>query len=76
MGELDDSKLLHIWTEVHLGRGRHGGFLRAFSEAYVRATADNLPLIEAAAQALVVKYSLDQYLDNYRETDGPIGIVR
>jgi len=70
MGTLDDAKLLHIWTEVGLGRGRHGGFLRSFAEAYCRADPANLELVRAAAQALVVKYSLDAYLDTYQVKNG------
>ncbi len=74
--ELDEGKLLHIWTEVHLGRGTRGGFLRAFAEAYIRADETNLVLIREAAKALVIKFSLDEYLDNYGASGTASGIVR
>jgi hypothetical protein len=63
--ELDEPRLLHIWSEVSLGRGRHGDFLKAFADAYIRADHMNVQLIGAGARALVVKYSLDRYLDNF-----------
>lgn len=68
--QLDDARLLHIWTEVSLGRGLHGAFLRSFADSYIRADSLNLELVRSAAQALVVKYSLDKYLDNF---SSPLG---
>jgi hypothetical protein len=62
----DESKLLHIWTEVALGRGLHGGFLKAFAEAYVRADPANVLIMNGAARMFVVKFDLYRYLDNYK----------
>jgi hypothetical protein len=69
MGTLDDAKLLHIWTEVSLGRGRHGNFLKSFADSYIHADPMNLELVRSAGKALVVKYSLDEYLDNFQSTN-------
>lgn len=63
--ELSSPKLLHIWTEVASGRDHRGDFLRSFAEAYIRADDQNLQLVRSAALALVVKYQLSKYLDNF-----------
>jgi hypothetical protein len=63
--ELSTPKLLHIWTEIAKGRNYHGDFLKSFAAAYIRADDQNLQLIHSAALALVVKYQLTKYLDNF-----------
>jgi len=68
--ELSTPKLLHIFTEIAHGRNHHGEFLRSFGEAYVRADDQNLQLLHSAALALVVKYSLGDYLDNFDPMTG------
>lgn len=63
---LTNEQLLHIFREIHDGRGQHGSFLSAFAIAMVSADYSNLYLLRPAAQSLVDKYQLDQYLDNYK----------
>lgn len=74
--EIDDLKLLHIWTEVNLGRGTHGGFLRAFAESFMRADDLNRAIIRDSAMLLVAKYRLDKYLDTLGAHSTPNGIER
>lgn len=74
--EIDDLKLLHIWTEVQLGRGTHGGFLRNFAEAWIRADDLNREILRLAALELVAKYRLDKYLDTLGAHSTPSGIER
>jgi hypothetical protein len=61
----DDAQLLHIFREVSIGRGLHGGFLLSFAEAVTRADPENFVLLRPVMVVLVEKYSLDKYLDTY-----------
>ncbi len=58
-------QLHYIYREIAFGRGGHGSFLRAFSDAYIRADGENKDLLDAAANNIVKKYRLNQYLDNF-----------
>jgi len=63
---LTDAQVLHIFVEIMNGRNYHGSFLRAFADAVLRADDSNLQVIRPAALALISKYNLDKYLDNFR----------
>lgn len=60
-----NEQLLHIFREIHNGRGGHGSFLMVFASVMMAADYSNLYLLRSAAQSLVDKYHLDQYLDNW-----------
>ena len=60
-----DMQLSHIFIEIMEGRGNHGAFLRAFAETWARADDLNMAILRAAAIALVAKYDLGKYLDNF-----------
>lgn len=60
-------QLLHIFVEVSQGRGKHGSFVTAVANAYVNADGSNRLLILDAAKAVVQKYGLEKYLDNFEE---------
>ncbi len=59
---LTDDEILTIWSEVANGRGKHGGFLKAFAAAVVYADPMNLQLLRPAAEDLISKYNLAGYL--------------
>ncbi len=61
------AKVLHIWTEVYAGRGRHGSFLKAFAEAFITADPENAKLLAMPAVTLIMKYDLIRYLDTFKE---------
>lgn len=62
---MTDSELRHIYVEIFNGRGNHGSFLRAFSEAFLLADMDNWHLMKPAAIAIAGKYQLLDYLDTF-----------
>jgi hypothetical protein len=64
---MDEARLRHIWIEVASGRGRHGDFLKSFGDAYSRADYGNIAILHDAAVKLVLKYGLENYLDNFEE---------
>ena len=55
-------ELRYIFVEVASGRGRHGSFLLAFSQAFMRADAENVELLTPVALTLVHKYGLEKYM--------------
>jgi len=59
---MDKHDLRYIFVEVASGRGRHGSFLLAFSQAFMRADAANTELLTPVALALVTKYGLERYM--------------
>jgi len=62
---MTDQQILHIYIEVSLGRGRHGGFLTKFSEAVMLADPENFQLLRPLAKHFIEKYELEKYLDSY-----------
>ena len=63
---MTDAQLHHIFVEVAIGRGRHGGFLRSFADAVTHADGENFELLKPAMESLVAKYPLEQYLDTFQ----------
>ena len=63
---MSDAQLLHIFADIANGRGQHGGFLRSFAEAVIRADPPNFAMLRPAMKALIEKYSLDRYLDTFQ----------
>jgi len=60
--KLTPQGMVHIWREVHAGRGNHGEFLRAFAYAILCADDENLATLLPASFILVFKYNLISYL--------------
>jgi hypothetical protein len=60
-----DAELRYIYVEIFNGRGNHGQFLRAFSEAFCLADSQNWALMRKCAERLVIKYNLMKYLDTF-----------
>ena len=56
-----DEEILHIFTEIAQGRGRHGSFLMAFAQAVMCADPSNFALIRPFASVLISKYGLEKY---------------
>lgn len=54
-----------IWRNVLNGIGEHGGFLRSFGEAFVRADLFNKALLNYASLRLIQTYALSG--PEYRE---------
>ena len=66
LGNLTNAQILHIFVEIMNGRNNHGSFLRAFADAVSRADDSNFQTIRPSALALISKYGLGDYLDNFR----------
>jgi hypothetical protein len=66
LGNLTNAQILHVFVEIMNGRNNHDSFLRAFADAVSRADDSNFQVVRPAALALISKYNLDQYLDNFR----------
>ena len=64
---LTDEEIKSICTNVFLGRGKHGSFLRAFSESIMRADRENFEILKTPALHLISKYKLEKYMES---TDG------
>jgi hypothetical protein len=64
-GMYSEAEIRHVFVEVAQGRDNHGDFLKDFSRAVMRADSANFALLRPAATALIYKYSLEKYLDNY-----------
>lgn len=60
---LTGEQILHIFKEIHAGRGNHGSFLRAFAWALICADYQNFELLRPAAEDLIDKYQLMEYLE-------------
>ncbi len=54
-----------IWYNISCGVGNHGSFLKAFSEAFLRADNFNKVILLNASQELIFKYKLNKkpYID-------------
>lgn len=65
---MTQDQLHHIFVEVHGGRGMHGSFLRAFADCYLKADLLNKEILHKAAEVLVSKYRLSEYLDKHKES--------
>lgn len=63
-----DQEILHIFVEIHNGRGRHGGFITSFAAAVMYADPSNFALVRPFALLLISKYGLGKYLDNFKES--------
>jgi hypothetical protein len=63
VNELSDNQIITIFAEIHAGRGNHGGFLRAFAAALLRADPLNFGIMREAALKLISKYDLVKYTE-------------
>jgi hypothetical protein len=60
---MTNEQLRYIFLEIINGRGNHGSFLRAFSEALILADDENFAMMKGIAVLLVEKYNLYSYLE-------------
>lgn len=64
--ELSDDQIKHIFVEVALGRGRHGGFLRSIADAVQHADHRNFGMMRPLLKVWIRDSGLDQFLDTYQ----------
>jgi len=60
---LSGEEILHIFREIHHGRGNHGSFLRSLAITIISADYENFELLRPAAEQIITKYQLQEYLD-------------
>jgi hypothetical protein len=56
-----DEEIKSIYTNVFLGQGKHGDFLRSFAGAVMRADRANFEVLRMPALDLISKYNLESY---------------
>lgn len=58
---LTNPQVFEIFRKIAAGERRHGSFLTAFAQAYVKADQGNRAVLQEAALKFVEKYSLRSY---------------
>lgn len=59
---LTDDQIRHIFVEVAMGTGNHGGFLRSFAETLDHADFPHFGMLRDVACQLIKEYGLQAYL--------------
>ena len=58
---ISDEDIKRIYTNVFIGQGKHGDFLRSFAGAVMRADRKNFEVLIQPALHFISKYNLESY---------------